>query len=430
MTEKLRDILFKEGTVGRDEVRSWLRKTLATTTASQASIERLFVTLFIAASASDRGESPFSRQFLAKAFEAVPAVAVKAFEDDPDLFREFFRGDQKRIRDWFSRRGATALERFVFARRDEIWSRLEWSGKRENPPGVVAQKPQLWKELDVVATVEKVLCSNGDFWRSDQFRDSMASGEILSVDPDFFVSVLLSSLRDSSSGRARTVLGVIGNFVRCSTISSLLDNLLHLVPDSLIPELVRGLSDSPSIEMRIIGSSAFTTADDVFFANALMTNAPAVRLLLPTGEDAQKTPPTIDRIPREVSESTRSQRTLFVALTSFQWFCFASRAARERDGPQMIHGLVFQALGGEEKLRRKEYSMVSDDEDDCGKRKHRHGKRRKLGEEGEEEERASRSIVWEVEIDGGIITFGMADAANAIQRMVVKKLAKSLRLLD
>eukprot|EP00798_Chlamydomonas_sp_ICE-L_P003738 gene3738-13795_t len=88
--------------------------------------------------------------------------------------------------------GAYALAHYALAKREEMWDLLVWEGKHPQAPVSVAMKTHYFCELDVKETVRALLHSCPDFWRSEQMRASLESGEFIALAPDYFVQLQLS----------------------------------------------------------------------------------------------------------------------------------------------------------------------------------------------------------------------------------------------
>lgn len=70
-----------------------------------------------------------------------------------------------------------------------MWQLLEWEGKHPQAPVAVAAKTHYFCELDVLRSVQNLLQEDEAFWRSQEFRDSVETGDILGIDYRFFCKV-------------------------------------------------------------------------------------------------------------------------------------------------------------------------------------------------------------------------------------------------
>ena len=124
-------------------------------------------------------------------------------------WRAFFAGGddeegRRRAKAWFGgfrrdgrhERGARALCRFALARRDAAWRWVVWGGKHAQAPAVVAQKPHYFCEVDVGETVRNFARELPQFWASDELWETLETGEVVSIDREFFASLLYRRLRD------------------------------------------------------------------------------------------------------------------------------------------------------------------------------------------------------------------------------------------
>lgn len=160
-----------------------------------------------------------------------------------------FTGNRKRILLWFDKfagigqsehqQGARALANYAFRNRDLCWDLLAWEGKHAQAPSTVAAKPHYFLELDVVNTVLNFLEDEPEFWRSEEFRDSLKDGEFLSIDIAFFAEYLVKKLA-SDINSALDTWKVLQDYLRDESFSILCHQLLHVSSDE---ELLTFLND-------------------------------------------------------------------------------------------------------------------------------------------------------------------------------------------
>jgi hypothetical protein len=73
---------------------------------------------------------------------------------------------------------------------NQVWDELVWRSAHAQAPVAVVAKPHYFSHLDVRGTVRNMAARCPGFWASAEFRDCLAGGHILALDPDFFAQVL------------------------------------------------------------------------------------------------------------------------------------------------------------------------------------------------------------------------------------------------
>ncbi|XP_073392939.1 uncharacterized protein [Physcomitrium patens] len=203
----------------------------------------------------ENAEGPLELQFTRMLCENRPRIAAKLIADDSSIFKRLFSDNPKNILLWFGKfagagqtehqQGARALANYAFRNRDLCWHLLEWEGKHAQAPSTVAAKPHYFLELDVVNTVQNFLEDEPEFWRSDEFRDSLKDGEFLSIDIMFFAKVMVKKLA-SDIDSALDTWKVLKNYIRDESFSILCQQLLHVASDDKLLMFVNHLgSDLP-----------------------------------------------------------------------------------------------------------------------------------------------------------------------------------------
>eukprot|EP01103_Thecamoeba_quadrilineata_P000610 TRINITY_DN10531_c0_g1_i1.p1 TRINITY_DN10531_c0_g1~~TRINITY_DN10531_c0_g1_i1.p1 ORF type:complete len:540 (+),score=90.00 TRINITY_DN10531_c0_g1_i1:29-1621(+) len=273
-----------------------------------------------------------TRELLLMVCQHSPATVGAILKSQGTLFRQFFADDESRIKQWFahfhysgkSEYGARALERYVFDRRDSLWSKLVWTRKAV-PPCVVVQKRSLFLQLDVVKTVRNMF-SVAEFWDSDEFRASLSDGSFLDLDVCFFVETLISQLDQGPSVHA-----AIRSYLKTEKFGSLCSRLFVLLSDADIVEFLslldpRGVSSGPfsSQELKEFGEylagRAWNTVSELLLFNALAAHsAQVVRLLREDEILAEKLREKLEKIlldykplqsPEEAKEEARDHWAL------------------------------------------------------------------------------------------------------------------------
>lgn len=188
--------------------------------------------------------------------EQRPATVAKGVLEEAELLQQFFLGSDMRIAVWFGhfsmegmskfKYGAYALAHYALAERSEVWQHLVWEGKHPQAPVAVASKPHYFCELNVTATVRNLALHCKGFWSSEQLKDSLASGEFLTVDYPFFIELLLKQLQNSD-WKARQLWQALNDYVLNETWATLCTRLLHALNERQTLQLVNSFSSPHSI---------------------------------------------------------------------------------------------------------------------------------------------------------------------------------------
>lgn len=220
---------------GRSEARLWLCNTISGINSITPHHQcELFVNLLRSKSI----KQGLAAQFLQMFFERRPYKAGSIIAKKCYMLEKFFKGNPRRILQWFSNsgcssdlehgKGAKALYQFAFANRDICWEELEWRGKHGQSPAIVATKPHYFLDLDIQQTVENFLEYVPEYWSSNEFAESLKSGEILSIDTKFFVDLFFDLLYKEDS---REVWNVLKEFLTEESFSSLCHRLLIILEE-------------------------------------------------------------------------------------------------------------------------------------------------------------------------------------------------------
>ncbi|KAH3744634.1 Glycine--tRNA ligase beta subunit [Pelomyxa schiedti] len=321
----------KQGLMGRSELMLFFVETLASLSPSSALKKSSIFELLV----SSRSE--LAQQFLCLVMEHSPSkVAQAAFLSEADMFKNFFCFHDDRITQWFChfsftgqpKFGAMALEHYLFSHRETLWDQLQWSGKRHNPPGLAAHKRHLMMELDVHKAINNVLSRDLHFWESEQFKECIASGDFLCIDYIFFADLLRDKIKlyqHSSDPTCQAVVSVIGDYIDTVPLSSMLDNLIHLLSPSEMLFLMRTWSKNLELEPTIghlvlhvdwdsplpsapshSGSKTVVGFESALCCNTLLTHPTDVARAL-FGEDQVTPEPVI----RQMADYLRSKHPIF-----------------------------------------------------------------------------------------------------------------------
>ncbi|ERN20274.1 uncharacterized protein LOC18448684 [Amborella trichopoda] len=178
-------------------------------------------------------------QFLQILFDRSPQKAGPIIAKRSLMMRKFFKGNPKRILQWFGnfggmgeaehRKGAKAISQFSFVNRDICWEELEWKGKHGQSPAMVATKPHYFLDLDVLQTIENFLENVPDFWSSEELAESVKGGEILLIDSKFFIEQFIHLMYTKNS---EDIWAVVNEFLLDVEFSFLCRHLLVLLGES------------------------------------------------------------------------------------------------------------------------------------------------------------------------------------------------------
>ncbi|CAO1939805.1 unnamed protein product [Urochloa humidicola] len=192
-------------------------------------------------------------------FDKKPKMVGSILAKNGHILEEFFRGNPKRIMQWFGhfavtgdsihKKGAKALSQFAFVKRDMCWEELEWKGKHGQSPAVVATKPHYFRDLDVLKTVENFLEYVPDFWSSDELGDSIKDGEILQIDAEYFVDQFLYLMYEENS---KDAWHVVEDFLTDEQFSSLSQHLLIHLDEQRLLHFLKSLGKliSPTLQCK------------------------------------------------------------------------------------------------------------------------------------------------------------------------------------
>ncbi|KAK9164499.1 hypothetical protein Syun_005401 [Stephania yunnanensis] len=213
---------------GRSESRLWLCNTISSLSSITANVQcELFMNLL----RSKPRNLSLAAHVLQMIFEKRPRIAGLIIAKKSYILEEFFKGNSRRILQWFDNfsdvgsehgKGARALSQFAFINRDICWEELEWRGKHGQSPAVVAIKPHYFLDLDVLQTMQNFLENVPEFWSSDEFAESLRDGEIIQIDRKFFVDYFVDLMFEDSS----EVWEMVKDFLKEESFSFLCRHLL------------------------------------------------------------------------------------------------------------------------------------------------------------------------------------------------------------
>ncbi|ONK72383.1 uncharacterized protein A4U43_C04F18840 [Asparagus officinalis] len=230
---------------GRYEARIWLCNSIS----SIHTIDpRDQCGLFVDILRSKNSKQDVAPRVLQMVFEKRPEKVGPIIAKQSYMLEKFFKGNQKRILQWFDnfattsesghKKGARALSQFAFVNRDICWEELEWKGKHGQSPAVVATKPHYFYDLDVLKTVENFLEYVPDFWLSDELAESVKDGDILNLDVKYFVDKFIQLMYEE---KLDDIWTVIEDFLEEIEFSFLSQNLLILLDESSLLTFLKSL---------------------------------------------------------------------------------------------------------------------------------------------------------------------------------------------
>nr|TKW18234.1 hypothetical protein SEVIR_5G419000v2 [Setaria viridis] len=194
------------------------------------------------------GRRDVAARLLRMIFDKKPKKAGSILAKNGHILEEFFRGNPKRIMQWFGhfavtgesthKKGAKAISQFAFINRDMCWEELEWKGKHGQSPAVVATKPHYFSDLDVLKTVENFLEYVPDFWSSDELSDSIKDGEILQIDAEYFVDQFLYLMYEEN---CKDAWHLVEEFLMDEQFSSLSQHLLIHLDEQRLLDFLKSL---------------------------------------------------------------------------------------------------------------------------------------------------------------------------------------------
>ncbi|XP_078434719.1 uncharacterized protein LOC144705773 [Wolffia australiana] len=230
---------------GRYESRLWFCNTISRVRdVDHTEQQKLF--LGILESAPSKRE--VAAQILRMIFDKKPAKAGAFLARKCYMLEKFFQGHPKRILKWFDhfactadyghRKGARAMSQFAFTNRDICWEDLEWKGRHGQSPAVVATKPHYFHDLNILKTVENFLEHVPEFWSSDELAESVKDGQILHIEPQFFLDQFIRLMYEDN---VEDVWAMIEDFIIEEQFSSLCQRILILLGEHELHDFVTSL---------------------------------------------------------------------------------------------------------------------------------------------------------------------------------------------
>ncbi|OQU88030.1 hypothetical protein SORBI_3003G388100 [Sorghum bicolor] len=230
---------------GRYEARLWLCATVSLVHSLSYRGQR---DLFLDLLEMKNSRRDVAARLLRMIFDKKPKMVGSILARKGHMLEEFFRGNPKRIMQWFGhfavtgesthKKGAKALSQFAFVNRDMCWEELEWKGKHGQSPAVVATKPHYFRDLDVLQTVENFLEYVPDFWSSDELANSIKDGEILQIDAEYFVDQFLYLMYEENS---KDAWHAVEDFLMDEQFSSLCQHLLIHLDEHRLLDFLKSL---------------------------------------------------------------------------------------------------------------------------------------------------------------------------------------------
>ncbi|PAN27080.1 hypothetical protein PAHAL_5G057800 [Panicum hallii] len=324
-------------------------------------------------------------------FDKKPKMAGSILAKKGHILEEFFRGNPKRIIQWFGhfavtgesthKKGAKALSQFAFVNRDMCWEELEWKGKHGQSPAVVATKPHYFHDLDVLQTVENFLEYVPDFWSSDELADSIKDGEILQIDAGYFVDQFLYLMYEDNS---KDAWHVVEDFLIDEQFSSLSQHLLIHLDEQRLLDFLKSLGKliSPTsqckelafpccwLEVLLSGHCDRISLDDLVLLNCVIAKGRQLWRLM-NDEEQQEEQEQMEEILKGVNHLTVADHFAlmkelverefpdalkWISIQSWVIFCVLSKECRSGDSCESLfsHNKI-------EFRKADDYSLVQND---------------------------------------------------------------------
>ncbi|XP_078163685.1 uncharacterized protein LOC144558709 [Carex rostrata] len=451
--EKIESIissLIKNG--ARYEARLWLCSTISAIHSINPSDQHEIFQGLLENKASRKDVAP---QLLQMIFQKCPEKIGPIIAKRCSVLKKFFRGNHNRILQWFDnftissesghKKGARALSQFAFSNRNTCWDELEWRGAHGQSPAIIATKPHYFQNLDVLRTVENFLEYVPTFWSSDELAESVKSGEILEIDPEYFVKFVLDMMYEE---RCRDVWDLVKGCLSGEKFSSLCQVLLVSLDGERLLSFLKSLGKfiSPNSEckemkfsccwLEILLTRIFSLSlDQVLLMNSIISKPRQIFRLISDEEfkEEEKNMGDISRslvepsneanwaLTRELMEIKREEALKWIAIQSWNLFYILTKECKT---PKSFE-LVF-LKNGIEFREANEHSLVESDDSDAEtcdrksrKRRKRDRKKKKkaydfdFGEEGDDQslefEFKSDARSWFLSTDGFSCSWNMAD---------------------
>ncbi|GMH37355.1 hypothetical protein BSKO_05228 [Bryopsis sp. KO-2023] len=359
----------------------------------------------------NEAEKAIKSDLLKMCLERAPRMVGEFLSRHPKIVRGFFREDPSRIPQWFShfsseglskfRWGAKALATFSLAKRDRVWEFLVWGGRHSQAPVAVATKLHYFYELKVKDTVENLLNECPEFWSSDEFRNCLRSGDILSLDPNFFVE----ELYDDWTGRDGEVVAEIEEIIETVVKEMETCEWIHRIEIHLSEQEVMALLKSIASDLRrdqtgqesvfnAMFSIRWKRFGDALLANALAFNPAALLGFLKANDELQErisknsmqlhTSPDIHKdqchlLKKTIDALPRDKEFTFRWLEVFSMEIALSKCV-EQGGVEALDSILSDnGIEVRSSSPRKKYALLTSSDDDqkksSRKRKKKHKKR-------------------------------------------------------
>ncbi|CAD6228728.1 unnamed protein product [Miscanthus lutarioriparius] len=402
---------------GRYEARLWLCATVSLVHSLSHRGQR---DLFLDLLEMKNSRRDVAARLLRMIFDKKPKMVGSILARKGHILEEFFRGNPKRIMQWFGhfavtgesthKKGAKALSQFAFVNRDMCWEELEWKGKHGQSPAVVATKPHYFRDLDVLQTVENFLEYVPDFWSSDELANSIKDGEILQIDAEYFVDQFLYLMYEENS---KDAWHVVEDFLMDEQFSSLCQHLLIHLDEQRLLDFLKSLGKliNPTkqckelafpccwLEVLLSGHCDYISLDDLILLNCVIAKGRQLWRLMKDEEQHEEwgqmeellkgvnhlTDADHFAIMKELVGTELPDALKWIGIQSWVIFCDLSKECKSGDSCESLFShnkIEFRKADDYSLVQNDEFSIShmpdTDDEDLTGSsHKRRKGNRRR-----------------------------------------------------
>lgn len=350
-----------------------------------------------------------------------------------------------------------------------------WTGKRANPPNVVANRLYLMMELDVYRAVCDVLCADDAFWESEYFQQSLEDGSFLSIDYPFFTKTLFRLCNDGGGPDKKRVLDTVHSYALTAPLREIVsesvfsmtrhsaETLLDFVRcfTSCLSSLEQWdpRASKATLAALLIGKAGFTEIDDMLCVNALLTQSCQVRKMLDSEvidrADAKDVLAFIEGVELSSCCYTRADMRsyalkgagtegdiVFTAVKSFMWYSAVldiTKGLKAKKAAKKLNALLSTTDYNAAEVGSAELCLLDDIPRKKRKVAHNHKTRHKKDEWTDEMKMLfggtdnvdfdAIRFAWEIKLHGRTLKFSLSDAADVLQQKFLEEFCDELKLI-